>query len=474
MNFNVQKKYKTLSINTGIFALANLAARVINFLLLPLYTNVLTTAQFGQAEIILNCVNLVMPFLSLSISDAFLRFGLDSNLDSKDVLRTTSRVLQISSMVTILLCPLFGLYSGIGNYAGMFVIICISQMVRNTFTLYAKVVDRNDVFAQDTVVYTFTLGITNILLLVYAKLGVIGYLLANIAANICSILFSAIKLHIPSGYRDGHYSKELLNEMLRYCVPMIANAVSWWVLQFSDRIMLEHYLSKAEVGIYSVAAKIPNILTMIVGVFTQAWMISSIVEYNKSDSSVFYSVVFKLYLAVLAFCSCGLLCIVKPLMKVYVGADFSDAWQYVPYLIASSFFGSISSFVAPFFGAAKKNVAVTLTTIISAFCNIVLNLILIPRIGTMGAVIATFASYFAVGVIRLYKSKSFVNLVIPHMQFWTVSAVIITLATVVTFSDSLGMVALIWASVLSIVLLFVLFSKECYLILQKISGGKNE
>lgn len=470
----MQDKYKTLTVNTGIFALANLAARVINLLLLPLYTNVLTTEQFGQAEIVLNCVNLVMPLMSLSISDAFLRFGLDSELDSKNVLRTTSRVLTLSSVAMILLCPLFGLYSGIGSFSCLFVVICITQMFRNTFTLYAKIINRSEVFALDTVVYTFTLGITNILLLVVFKLGVAGYLLAYVVANSCSIIFLIIRLHIPKDIINGRFDRALLGEMLRYCIPMIANAVSWWVMQFSDRIMLEQFLSDSEVGLYSVAAKIPNILTAVLGVFTQAWMISSIIEANKSDSSEFYSDVFKLYLAVLSFCTFGLLFIVKPLVKVYVGKDFYDSWKYVPYLVVASFFGSISSFVSSFFGVAKKNIAITITTVIAAVSNIIMNAPLIPRIGIMGAVIATFIAYFIIGVVRLYKSRCYVDFVVPNFKFWAVSVLVIFLATIVTFSDSLSIASIVFMFSISFVILLSMFSKECWLVLRKFFGGKDE
>lgn len=456
----MQNKYKVLTLNTIIFALANLAARAINFLLIPLYTNVLTTAEYGQAEIILNCVNLIMPFLSLSISDSFLRFGLDKALNVTDVLKTTTRVLIGSTIAIILLNPIFALYSDIGNFSRLFIIICISQLFRNTYCLYAKIVNKNNIFAYDTVIYTLTLGLSNIFLLTILKLGVEGYLLAYIFSNFCSIFFLFIKLSILKDLKLGKFNKILLLKMLSYSIPMIANSISWWMLQFSDRIMLRYYLSNSEVGIYSVATKIPNILTMIVGVFLQAWMISSIIEYNKENSSSFYSTIFKLYFLILSLSTCALLCVIKPLIKIIIGKEFIDSIRYIPLLIESAFFGSISSFVAPFYSAVKKNIIVTLTTFVAATCNIVLNIFLIPRFGIMGAVISTLFSYFVIGIVRLYNSRRYVYFYIPHFKFWGITILTLLLAIFTTYSDLFKIEIYILISIILILIILYIFYKE--------------
>lgn len=470
----MNSKFTTLTKNTGIFALANLAARVINLLLLPLYTNVLSTYDYGQAEIILNCANLVMPFVSLSISDAFLRFGLDENCDYKGVLRTTSRVLIISSACLLILSPLFSLYSGIGNYYLLFSILCLTQMVRNTYCLYAKIKNRNDIFGIDTVVYTFSLGISNVILLVICKLQIAGYVLAYIIANLCSVIFLSFRLKIFRDLKEGSYNSSLLRQMLEYSIPMIANAISWWILQFSDRLMLEFFLSNSEVGVYSAAAKIPNILSMIVGVFSQAWMLSSITEYKKEGSSVFYSSVLELYLLILTFSSVALIIIVKPMMTILVGKEFRQSWQYVPFLIVGAFYGSISSFAAPFFSAAKKNISITVTTMIASIVNIILNAILIPVIGTMGAVLSTMIAYFIVGIIRIYKSKRYVDFNIPHVKLWVSGTITLLTAILVLLQDRINM--MLYYLMLFIIILFtiILYMSDIKAIITKMRRGNYE
>ena len=97
-------------------------------------------------------------------------------------------------------------------------------------------------------------------------------------------------------------------------------------------------------------------------------------------------------------------------MVVYVSKDFYLAWKYATVLICSAILSSIAAFTGGIYAATKKNIHVTVTTVIGAITNIALNAILIPPIGIMGAAIATYFSWMIIAIIRLidvYKLFSF-------------------------------------------------------------------
>ena len=102
-------KYKSLLKDTGWFAVGGFASKLLLFLLTPLYTVVLTTREYGIADLINTTIGLVFPILTLAITDATLRFAMKKSLDKKKVLNNSLIIVFFSFMLLICLRPLFGL-----------------------------------------------------------------------------------------------------------------------------------------------------------------------------------------------------------------------------------------------------------------------------------------------------------------------------------------------------------------------------
>ena len=464
---NINQKYKELSINTIIFAAANMVARLISFLLVPFYTNVMTSTQFGSAELILNCSNIIIPIFSVSISDAVLRFGLDKKNDENSVLKDSMVVLIVGSIICVMFTPIFRLYSGLKGYEVHFTLLCITQMFRSTLCLYTKSINQTKKFAVDTIIYAGSLASANILFLTQLGLGVSGYLLAYVLANAISITYITFSIGIIRRVMSTKLNIVLLNGMLRYSIPMIINALSWWIINFSDRVMLEYYNGASEVGIYSASSKIPNILAAIISIFTQAWTLSSIMEYDGQRDKSFYSNIFKVYMLVLVCVTGTMIVVIKPFMNVYVGIDFIDSWKYVPFLLVANMFVAISSFVAPLYGATKKNINATITTMIAAIVNILLNFLFIPKWEIMGAVIATLVADVVLGLGRLFDTRRFFSFEISFVKFWLSIVLIVIESLLITYSNKHVML-----SVFILFIVIILYLNDIKIVLCKVFKRK--
>ena len=91
----MQERYKKLLTDTGLFAVSNFGSKILTFVLLPVYTSILTTEEYGFADIVISTINLLYPVLTLSIFDATLRFALDKKYDKKIIFCITLvRVVQ--------------------------------------------------------------------------------------------------------------------------------------------------------------------------------------------------------------------------------------------------------------------------------------------------------------------------------------------------------------------------------------------
>lgn len=402
-------KYYQLIINTFLFALGSLGSKFMVFLLMPLYTNALTTAEYGISELVITGTNLLIPFVSVSIQDATLRFALDKNNKSGEVLKNTILVLSLGSIVTCLLYPAMGLYRAIDGWTQYLAILTIVYMVRNALSIYIKAIGKTVLYAVDSVLYTLLLMVSNIILLTVAELGLSGYFYAIIISTVGSALFLCVFGRVFSSCRNSRVNKALLREMVVYSLPMILNSVSWWIINSSDKVMCEFFLSASASGIYSVASKIPSILSTLTNIFNQAWIISSVSEYDTTKDGQFYSRIFTVFNCMLVMVASGIVLIIKPFMQIYVGVSFIESWQYVPLLLLGSIFQSYAAFFGAIYTSAKKNVSIMLTTLLAAGINIVLNILLIPRVGIQGAVIATAIAYFVVFVFRMTDSQKYVE-----------------------------------------------------------------
>lgn len=461
----MKDKYRRLLSDTGLFAIGNFGSKFILFFLVPLYTNILTTSEYGMADFITTSTVLLMPFVTLSINDALLRFCLDKNEDKENVLWQSGYVLVGANILLVLLyMPIkkINLFVGFDLF---FLIITSLLSVRSLFSLYLKSIGKIRVYAIDSILYTLVLCISNIIFLLVIKMRLKGYLLAQIIALLFSILFIIYYGKIFKNKCIKKLDIYLLKKMLKYSIPLIANAMSWWIINSSDRYMLKYILGNESVGLYAIATKMPSLLTSITSVFYQAWLISSIVEYEKEKDKEFYKNVFKVYLFILSIGASGILLFLKPFMKIYVGSEFVQSWKFVPVLLMASIFSTFANYFMAFYKSAMKNYREVVATGIGALTNILLNLCLIPAIGIQGACIATLFSEMIMTLFVIYDTRRFFKFEINFFKFFmAIIIILIQNATIVIFENYYFVVL----SVVCFICLCMLFYSDYFPFLKKI------
>lgn len=405
----MNSKTKKLFNNTFLFLIGNIGSKFIQFLLVPLYTYTLSTSDYGITDLIFTMINFLIPIFSVQISDGLLRFGLDKSKNQDDVIRSSFRILVIGSFLSIIFLPFLSCFEMLKKWMIFFILILNLRIYKDIFSIILKIKDKNKIFAIDSILYTFVLCISSFILLVYLKLGINGYFISYIIANVFSIFFILFVSKFKIRDLFGEVDKKLMKEIFLYSSPLVINSISYWITTASDRFMINVFNSETLVGIYAVAAKIPTIITTFTGVFSQAWLISSISEANSKDNNLFYSKTFKNYMQLSFFFCAGIILFIKPFMHLYVSKEFYIAWQSSTILILSSVFSGIGSFLNGIYYTYKKNSLVTTTTVVGAILNILLNVILIKKYDIVGAAIATLISWIIMCILRIKYLKKFIN-----------------------------------------------------------------
>jgi O-antigen/teichoic acid export membrane protein len=421
----MNKKFKILFKDTLIFALGSLGSKVILFFLVPLYTNFLTTEEYGIADLVFTTSQLIIPIVSIVIYEAVIRFGLTKDQNPAEVLKVGLTIGALGTLLTVATTPLFGFYSPISPWKWYLCVYVVLNFTSNILMSYLKVKDRNKRYAIISVTRTLIMALLNILLLAVLKTGVRGYLIANICASAICVVLAATAGNAISDFTSASFNRTLCGEMIRYAVPLILNDLSWWVIHSSDKFMIEAMVSASALGLYTVATKIPSLINVMISIFGQAWGISSIREIESSNDTRFYSTVLKGYMFITFGACVFLVSIIKPFMTIYVGKDFQTAWTFVPILLVSAVFSSISSYYGQLYGALKKSVNSMVTTLSAAVINIIVNYILIQKMGVWGAVIGTVSAYICLVIMRMFDVKRYIGIDIDYTRLIINCAIII-------------------------------------------------
>lgn len=256
------------------------------------------------------------------------------------------------------------------------------------------------------VISTMTTLSLNIYFLVIRNYGIVGYLLAatmsHLLVSLIIIIHNKLWTYVVNPLS---IPRNVYKDMLRFSVPMIPNSISWWVSDSSDKYVILWFLSSAEVGLYSIAYKIPTLLTMVMSLFVSAFQISIFDEFKKEDGSNFFKTVYTSVMMALLVAASMLIFASKYLAVVLYKNSFYSAWMVGCILIFAFVFNSLSSLIGTIYTATKKTSVLFYSTLAAACVNIALNIILIPCYGLYGAAFATLVSYVCVWLIRALLAK---------------------------------------------------------------------
>lgn len=457
-------KSRSLLKNISFFAIGAFLPKLISFILVPIYTGYLSTAEYGIADLISTTVQLAMPIFTLTIYDAVLRFSLDKMYNKSMVFSVGMKITGFGIIlvsIAIFLCtkilciiePIYGVF---------FILTYIVSSISNVFSVFLRSIDKVKVVVLSGIVNSVIMLVANIVFLTYLHFGLLGYLWAHILGSITALLicFFGGKLF---KYLTIKIDKHVQKEMILFSFPMIFSALAWWVNGASDKYILSLFYGSAVVGVYSVAGKIPAILAIFQSVFSQAWSISAVTEFDRNDEDGFIGNIHMMNNFCLFFVGSILICVNIPLSRMLYSNDFFEAWKYVPPLIVAGVFNSLALFTGSLFMAVKDTKSRMVATIIGAALNLALNLVLIPYWGAYAAALSTVLGFISSYVYQEYKIKKHIAIKSDSLKNY-VAAVLLVIQMVISFWGN----KLIILQLLIMCIIFVMYFKYLKLIVCKI------
>lgn len=401
-----KNKYRTLLDNTFLLSLGTFGSKILTFVMVRFYTGVLTPSDYGTADLIMQTANLLLPVVSLGITNGVFRFALDRKEHRKSIFSAGLYTILLGSLILLAAGPLLSRSEDLHEYVELICAYTLASCLHSLCAQYIRAEGKTALFAGQGIFNTALVIWFNILFLQVFRLGVFGYVMSVVVADgICTgylVLREKLwKLLVPKP--DDSVTKA----MLRYSIPLIPATIFWWITSVSDRYMVTWFLGTEANGLYAVACKIPTILSLLSTIFMEAWQFSAISE-ATGDREVhirFYSQVWGFFLSAMVLVGSVMIVLCRLEIRVLAARSYYAAWQYVPVLAMAMVFSAFSSFMNSVYVVMEKSHLSLWTAVWGAGANILMNLWMIPRIGIQGAAIATLVSYLMCFGIRAVSAR---------------------------------------------------------------------
>lgn len=400
--------------HTTIYTVGKMLPSLITFILLPLYTNYLSPEEYGIISSMAILQAIVTFFLTLTLERSIYRLYFDyEDKDKKTFLSTIFILIFVISIFnTLLLTTIFRsslqkLFVSIPFFPYYFYSILISFFngIMQMLNIYYQVEEEPEKFVFLTVSRSILDIILRVIFIVVLLEGAIGQIYATLIVNGIFAIYYIIKSISIFGVR---FDRTIIRSIFSYSLPILPTLLAGWVINLSDRVFIERYLTLSDVGIYSLGYKLGQIVFIIASGFQVAYNpIFNRVATNKSPSEANnilgnYNTFFMLGLAIIAF---FLSLFSKEIVVLMANAEYYDSYVIIP-IVSYGYLFNAFTFICnlPIYFSKKSTIPMWIN-IIGAILNVILNIALVKIIGSLGAAIATLITFFVMFLFSWYYSS---------------------------------------------------------------------
>jgi len=479
--------YKLFAQRVGLVGITNLIVNLRGLILIPLLTKTLGAEGYGIWSQILVTISLLAPLCTLELGYAITRF-LGPEKDKVKISKGTSSIFAITVLIALLLSALIFILSkplAIAVFGGvdaafyikisasLIFLAAIDQVMIEYFTGFQQIKKYSSFLILQTVG-----EVTLIAYLVLSGFGLFGAIISLLIVRAFISIIGLLWITSDVGISTPSFS--VVKPYLPYTLPILPTALCYWLINLGDRYVIGYFMGADAVGIYSASYGIGAILGLFYAPLSSTLFpaIVNCYENNKIQelkTHLKYSLKFFLMFAIPSFF--GLSVLSKSLLVTLATSEFVEGYMIISIVALATLLFNCSSINTHVLNLFKETKKVGMIYSISASINVVMNIILVPLMGIVGAAIATLVTFavhlFVVSAIS-FKRLSY------NIDFKFISKSIIAsipMAFVVWKLNPYGAVSILFAIGIATVIYFGVlvllrgFTREEYRFLKDIVRG---
>jgi len=398
----------------SIYAIGVLLNRAVGFIMLPIYTRLLTPSDYGIIELLTLTVDLVSMLIGVGIAAAIIKFYYfyEQKKDRNEVVSTALILLSMLYLLGCLLGIIFSKYLSILVFDTienkyffqlMFSTLFFQPLIEIPF-IFIKAQQRPLLFVVASTGKLILQLALNIYFVVILKMGVLGVLYSTLVASAIIGLALVIYTFIVVGWS---FSKEKAIALIVFGAPLIISNFSDFILTFSDRYFLKAYAGLTKVGIYSLGYKFGFMFWMIIVIpFFNIWEPQRFEVVKEDEAKVTIQRAFFYFNLSIISVALGISLFGRDLLRIMSNPSYYDAHKIIPLIMIAYIIQAWTAFGN--FGVIYKGKTkyIAFGTTIGAIAIVVFSFILIPVFSMYGAAIATILAFFIrFFIIYIYSQK---------------------------------------------------------------------
>jgi O-antigen/teichoic acid export membrane protein len=411
--------YQKFARDVGFIGTVQVLTSLGTFFLLPIITKTLGTYDYGIWAQINITVSLISSLALMGLSMGFVRF-LSSETENKVIKEAVYSILFFVTISSSLAClvlytfaeplAIFGFKDQGATYfiqAGSFLIIL--NALESISLFYFRVFRQIKKYSYLTLFETFG-KLFFILILLKIGYGLLGVILATLIVQIFIFLISLVGIISQIGFTLPRFTH--IKKYLQFSLPLTPTSLVRWITESSDRYLVTYFLGLGSVGVYSAAYSIGNLIQLFVSPLQLILLpeLSKLFDEDKIDQvRTYMSHSLRYFLLITIPAVFGLSALAKPLLGIFTTQDFLSGWLVIPIIAFAGLLAGIFQILINILFLVKETKFATYINIIAAASNVMLNLLLIPSIGIIGAALSTLIAYLLMIILCIRISmKHFV------------------------------------------------------------------
>ncbi len=430
---------KSLSAFTTWYSISNFFIRSISFILLPLYSNLLSTTEFGNYALLLSLYAIVSVLYQAGMQNSLTKFYLESESISQRKVVFSSIInpiiilgLALTSLSFIYSKEISILILGTSDHSKL-ISILFSTLFIDTLGYFFLHLLKTKELVKKVVAYSSISALINLflnILLVYnLRLSIEGIFLSQIISSVFLVI-----ILLPSILPEIQFLVDwkMVKKMFLFSLPFLIGGIFSSAVDVSDRFILNIFTNTKEVGIYSLSYKIAMLMNVFVISFRTAWIPRALSVYKLENYSEIFG---NMYKKLISICLIILVCVTlfSPYLfqiKIFnyniLNKNYESGLIILPFILVGYLFSGLGAFYSLFPFVSSKSYYFLYSDLIAFLVNLLLNLILVPTYGMIGAAIATTLAFLSSAIFLFEISKANIKINYPKKEI-----VIITILSII-------------------------------------------
>lgn len=432
--------------HSAIYSIGIFLTKGISFLLLPLYTHVLTPADYGLINLLSSIAALFVPFLSLELTQAIgIYYSENKDIHARQQYLSTAFwfMLVTNLLYLAVFCGIaqhVQLWSSVSNT--LLVTVFVATVITTLFAHLQNQLlwqQRSFCYAMINLISVVVTIVFTLLFVLKYKWGVVGVFLASLLGNLCGGIISFIynrPLILPV------FDRAKFKQLVRFSLPFIPSNLSFYSFLYIDQLVVNHYFGISSAGIYGVACRFVVIVNLILYAVGNALPPLVFRQHSEEQTKVSLEFITRLFVVFAIIVVLGLLLAGQDFILLFTTPAYLGAAKIISVLAIATFLINLHIFV-PGLIINKKSITICCLNIGVAITNLLLCLYLAPKWGLLGAAIATLTSASLYAISYFLLATQYYRVKYPAIRYGLV-IVVFGFCYLLFFHAHLTFSAIIW------------------------------